>query len=1747
MPADANGTLVTLLRARAAAAPGDVALEFDDGKEEAIDYAGLDRRARALAALLAEHAGPGERALLVYPPGLDYVAGFFGCLYAGLVAVPVYPPVGGRGLERLQAIAADAGAALVLTDAAGLAVTAPLLDLAPSLRWLATDALSGSYADAWDGAHPARDDLALLQYTSGSTGRPKGVMVRHGNLMANAGSLAHALGLGADSRGVSWLPPYHDMGLIGGILQPIYSGFPCTLMSPMSFLRSPYRWLEVMSRKQATISAAPDFAYLECLRRIGAEERESLDLSAWRHALVGAEPVRASTLDGFARAFGSSGFRATSFYPCYGLAEATLFVTGGAVPGTGPKVIEVDREELERGRAVMADRPGNGDSGRDGGRRKVVLTGCGSSRSDDLVVVVDSAGRACADGEVGEVWVGGSTVAAGYWRRPAETERAFLARLAGEGERAFLRTGDLGFQHDGELYITGRAKDLMVIRGRNHHPQDVEETASAAHPLLRQGRAAAFSVDDGVEERVVLVHEVTGGFQASDGAAVIRAIRAALALEHGLDLRDVALVRAGKIPRTTSGKVRRSECRARWLAGSLGILANDRPAPSGQVARTVTPVTELVAAAIDLPAAELDVDRPLVGLGLDSLRAARLSAQVEASGVRMPLDRLLNGMSTKELQQAIDDGRADTGRMRRGGAPERAGAASGGGSGPVRPSPAQEWIWSLDQLGAGGAYHVLAVLRLRGPLDAGLLRASLGVLVERHEALRSVFAATPEGGLEVTVRPVGDLDLPTVDLTGAAEGAARADELIRDLGAEPFDLAEGPLLRMMAIRLADDDWRLGVAAHHIAVDGWSLGLLVRRLGEYYGALAEGRPLPGLSAARLVPADGDTEAHEAFWRDRLAGARAVELPAHAPRPRTPSWAGAWLPFELDESLAARLRARAAEQRVTPFMFLLAALSAVLSRWSGQDDLVVGAPVAGRPHPEMSELVGSYVNTLPLRIDTSGDPTFARLLDRARDTCLTAYAHQDLRFERILRAAGGMPSRDRGQLVRVLLTFQTFPLQPWEAGGVCADPVELPSPGAQAELALHLTERPDGTLAGHAVYATHLFDETMIATLLDGLTAAVTAAVENPDLPVRDLPLLGEPALHRILDEFSGARSAPEPPGMIHELVEKQAEACPDRVAVRSDDGVLTYRELMTRADRLVPRLRSLGCGPDALVAVCLPRSPALLVALLAVLKAGGAYLPLDPSYPPERLAFQLSDTGACALLTTRDTAPGAHEGLAVLFLDEDPGPAAPAAVAPPAARPANMANLANVLYTSGSTGRPKGVMTSHGSLAGRLAWMQEAYPLRSGEVVLHKTPVGFDVSGWELFWPLMAGATVQLARPGGHRNPDYLARTIREQAVSVCHFVPSMLRAFLDEPAAAGCAATLRHVICSGEELPPALVARFHRTLPGVELHNLYGPTEAAIDVTAHRVTSDDTVRTRVPIGRAVPGARLYVLDPYGHPVPPYVPGELHIGGPAVARGYHGRPGLTAECFVPDRLTPGGRLYRTGDRARWLGDGRLEFLGRLDDQVKIRGVRIEPGEVENALLAHPGLSACAVLVEGAREGRPRLVAHVVPAAARPLPEGAHLREFLARRLPAAMVPTAFVRHAELPLGANGKLDRTRLAGGVALPMRDAPPTPPRTVIERRLAGIWEEVLGLTAVSVTDDFFDLGGDSLLATRIMARIHGVFGVRLPIEELLVNGLTIERLAGALPVFQAERADPEELRSLLHQVSDLTDEQVTGLLDGA
>ncbi len=1692
-------TLIDLLRHRGLNEPTLEAYRFLADAEDAtssITYGELDLRARAIAAFLQSKGLEQERALLLYPAGLDFIAAFFGCLYAGTIAVPASLPQTKRGLARLRTIAEDAQAACVLT-------TGEFLSKIEREVWanrvvcVASEAIDSAEAAGWREPMIDGHSLAYLQYTSGSTSTPKGVMVTHANVLENSAYIQHGFEHGPESVSLSWLPHFHDMGLVDGIIQPLYSGFLGLLMSPATLLQNPARWLQAITRYRVTHSGGPNFAYDLCVRRVDEAQRALLDLSSWQVAYNGAEPVRHETLERFASAFSPCGFRRQAFYPAYGLAEATLKVTGRR-RGEGPVYRTLRKSALAEHRVVP------GDFGEAESR---TLVGCGrAALGTEVMIVNPESSLRCGPEEVGEIWVSGPGVAAGYWNRSEETERVFQARVAQSAGSDFLRTGDLGFVAEGELFITGRLKDLIIIRGRNHYPQDVELAMQSCHAALKPDGGAAFSVEAANEEQLVVVHEIESR-GATEAAEIIAAIRAVIAEEFELQPAAVVLIRSGTLPRTSSGKVQRGACREAFLNGTLReIAAWHAPKPGDRQPLAAPEVlnAESVAQWLCLLLTErlgiepplVERDRPLTGYGIDSLSALEMTHAVETGlGVKLPLTALLESPTVAELTARILAQLASAEHSLR-----HSPVAGVVHAGEHPLSHGQQALWAVQHVAPEStAYNVSFAARLGGEVDVDALRRAFETLVQRHALLRAHFPA--RNGVAVCVVPErAEISLHVEDAEGWTEEALH--DRLNEEAWTSFDLERGPLLRGYLFRRSAGEHYLLLCAHHIVVDLWSLGILLRELSL---ALATVRPYSDYvrqQAELLGSPEG--ERLRDYWLQQLAGELPVlDLPADRARPLVQTYRGASVSTKLDQHLTARLQQLAASHDATLFMTLLAAFHVLLYRYTGQEETLIGSPSSGRSSAEFAGTIGYFVNPLVLRAKLSGDRSFSEFLAETRRTALAAFEHQDYPFPLLVKQL--QPQRDpaRSPLFQVMFAFQksdvTF------SSGWQLEAIVLDQRAAQFDLSLTVTE-VGNTLEASFEYNTDLFESITIERLGEHFRNLLEGIVADPSVTLSNLALQAATERRQVLFEWNDTHADFGPFAAVHELFEHQAARTPDQAAVVYGAETLSYRELNERANRLARYLRARDVGAEARIGISVPRSTAMFVCVLGVLKAGGAYVPLDPSYPEERLAFMLRDSGSALLLTeefleAERAAIDAHsvENLSLAHTAE---------------------NLAYIIYTSGSTGTPKGVMVQHGSLANYIRAASIAYEIGPEDRVLQFSSFSFDASVEEIFVCLTSGATLVLRDGEAPKAPAEFIEECRAKKLTVVdlptaywHELVSHLRR--DDWTAAN---DLRLVIIGGDKALPETVERWRSEVgPRIRLINTYGPTEATIVATM----SDLGVEQAVSIGRPVANTQAYVLDQQLQPAVVGARGQLYLGGADVSRGYLGDPRLTAERFVPDPFsrTPGARLYRTGDLARWRHDGQIEFLGRMDQQVKIRGHRIEPAEIEAMLLRHEAVRDAVVIARDEGNGERRLAAYVVGAV---MPQ--ELRRFLADRLPPHLVPASFTLLAELPRLPSGKIDRRALPlPKVDLTPADGAYVAPVSWIEKVVCDLWAEVLKVERVGIHDDFFALGGDSILSIQVAARAR-VAGLQISSSQIFQHP-TPGELAKVATSLRATHAEAEPI----------------------
>jgi amino acid adenylation domain-containing protein len=1304
-------------------------------------------------------------------------------------------------------------------------------------------------------------------------------------------------------------------------------------------------------------------------------------------------------------------------------------------------------------------------------------------------------------GVPGELHIGGAGLARGYLERPELTaERFVVDPFSDEAGSRLFKTGDLvRYGLDGVLEYLGRVDQQVKVRGYRIEAGEVE-TALESHDGVRE----AVVVADGSER---LVAYYVKGAEASVGAAELRE---QLGRTLPAYMVPSVYVELEELPLTASGKVDR---RALPEPGGAAQVEVAYVAPRTGIEEVLAEIWAEV-----LGVNPVGVHNDFFALGGHSLMAAQVLSRVRAAlDVDVGLAELFASPTVARLADCVQArGGKGAGALPR---IERVSREQ-----PLPLSFAQERLWFLDQLEPGNpAYNIFGALRLLGELDIAALERAFQELVRRHEALRSSFAVSGDRVVQIIdAEPEFRIDVEDLRQLPPQERKREVKLRCSDEALRPFALDRGPLLRVGLLRLAEAERVLLVCVHHIVSDAWSLGVLVREVGLLYGAYARGEtsPLPELTVQYADFASWQRswlqgerlERTLSYWHERLAGASALELPTDRPRPAAQTYRGAQETAVLPGALVGELKALGRAEGATLFMVLVAALSVLLQRYSGQDDIVVGSPIANRNHSELESVVGFFVNTLVLRTDLVGDPTVRELVAQVRRTALEAYAHQDLPLERLLAELGLARDLSRNPLFQVFVALQNVPFEPAALEGVTLQAVPFAAEATQFDLELYFAEAGDGLLVT-CRYNRDLFDAGTIRRMLGHYERVLAAMVGAPQARVSAVSLLGADE-HAQLESWNTTQAA-YPQTCLHALFEWQVERTPEAVAVAYADEQLTYAELNARANGLAHHLVGLGVGPGVLVGVCVERSLEMLVALLGVLKAGGAYVPLDPSYPAERLQYMIEDAATSVLLTQRGLTDRVTVGdTQAVYLDEmawSEGDGAPGRNPAVAVGPDE---LAYVIYTSGSTGRPKGVAVAHRSLVNFL-WSMKAEPgVSEHDVLLAVTTLSFDIAGLELYLPLLVGARVVIATSAEVRDGRALMSRLHRSGATVMQATPVTWRMLLQAGWDGG--AELK-ILCGGEALTQDLAREL---LPkGASLWNLYGPTEATIWSTLERVHVGEG---RVTVGRPIANTRAYVLDDALEPVPVGVLGELYLGGDGVARGYWRRPELTSERFVPEPFVDddAARMYRTGDLARYRGDGRLEILGRADFQVKVRGFRIELGEVELALAQHPSVRQAVVVACADVTDTQQLVAYVIPEAGSDLSWG-ELREHVKARLPEYMVPVNVVWLDAFPLTLNGKVDRKALPDPSRTRDRGSDElAAPRGTLEILMARIWEDLLDVDEVSAYDTFFDLGGHSLLTLKVVDRLERETGVRIKPGDLVTQ--TLRQLISAIEAQIEPRAAP-------------------------
>lgn len=1670
-----NETIVNYLQTHARNHSELPAFTFlQGGSESTYTFAQLEKNAYQLAQGLLTLGRSGDRVVVLCPPGLDYITALFGCMFAGMVAVPLYPPRLKQRTDRIQKVLSSSGAKIILTvDELLEPLTQYFNENLPEGTELSSLGQIYEQSDKNISVSlPQATDLAFIQYTSGSTGEPKGVMVSHHNVVANLQALETQTGCCTNDVFVNWLPLFHDLGLVNTVFLPIYLRAHSVLMSPVTFVQRPAAWFEAISKYRGSICGAPNFAYDLCVEKITPVQAQQYDLSSWSLAFNAAEPINPETLTRFSAAFSGAGFNENSFYPAYGMAEATVFLTGGD-RHTKPAVLAFDKEHLRLGRAVEAEKQGQS------------LVDCGSIPPLHSFNIVDP--NTCTpvpDGHIGEIWVSGPSIAQGYWGLPELNARTFFAKLPGS-EKNYLRTGDLGFSHNNRLFISGRSKDVIIIRGQNYFPQDIELIAFESTEGFVPNAAAAFGIDDINDEKVIVVLEIKSSLiNKLDLEQVASTVRGAVALEFELKS-EVVLIPQGSLSKTSSGKVQRALVKQRFLQKDLEQLNKAQLVIDDSLDVCDESISSKLIALWNahLKTSNINKKSDFFELGGDSLDATRLTASIEKNfGVVISLEHFFNNSMLEEQEKYIIQALENNTRLSQNTAIEPQNITTA----PL--SFAQQRLWFLNQIEhQRKTLNISVTLELNGELNVEKLTTAFNTLVDRHTILRTAYIWK-----ETEVVQSVCVNMPYifgfVDLQADPDRNSKAASISSQEAAIEFDLTSGKIFSAKLIRLGEKQHHLVFTIHHIAADAWSMDILVQELTKLYNEGANSLSELQASYLDFAKAQATQFVPESirlardYWVQALKDAPALlPLPYDTARPARQSFDGARYSAALPVDLINRLLALSKQQKTTLFVTLLTAFQFQLSRLSGTTDIVVGTDVANRNQHALSAIVGFFVNQLALRHCVKYDETFLQTLICNKEIVSSALDHQRMPFDMLVDELKAERNNSYPPVFQVKFLLNHSPVDAFSLDGITVSRIDQETTVSQYDLTLSIDHSQDTCYVASFHYNTALFTRETVQEFMEDYLNILATVAQSPNTELRHVPchqvesktyqnwMHGEISLQKL---------------SILEAIEKQAENFPDKIAIIWEGESLTYRALNEAANRLGNFLQEIDVGCDCLVGIHIPNSINQVVALLGIAKAGATFLPLDPSYPADRIEFILGDSKLSYVIT--DDADHAHlanfDG-GVIQLDKQHTVLEGESIVNPI-RP-QTCEVAYVLYTSGSSGHPKGVKVSVQSLENLCNWYIDYCEISAHSVQLQPIPLSFDASIKNIFCPLMVGGTLLLPDRGPF-DPEQLCQLIEQHRATSINCVPSLMYPILNIAKRNDYVALKSlKLIAVGGEAPDLF--QFRPWLQHVNcqcvLANIYGPTECTDITTAYKLVGDLELIKVMPIGKPIHNSSVYLINEYGALVPPGVTGEIYIGGKGVALGYigHANAGKSSENFEFHPTVSSAPLYRTGDLAKWDRHGNLIYLGRMDNQIKINGVRIEATEIESKICAIQGVAKAKVL-----KVAEKLIAYIVADGLNP-PTQEQLKARLSAQLPLHWVPKIYVFVASIPQLPNGKIDEVKLKA-TPLPERNESHIieEPQNIEEQILLEIWKQVLENSAIGVTDNFFELGGDSMGAVKVVAQIQ-------------------------------------------------------------
>lgn len=1650
-------------------------------EQDTITYQELHSKALKVAQSLTEMKLAKERVILALSPNLDFIASFLGCLYAQSVAVPLPPPKSKRQLSRTIPVIEDANPKLVIADSNfSYSFNCPTIFL--------NDLISDKTIKL---PRLNENDIAFLQYTSGSTSLPKGVILTHDHLYHHQQVIKNAFNHNSDTKVVGWLPFYHDMGLIGNILQTLYLGVTSILMSPMTFMQRPLLWLKAISDYQATTSGGPNFAYEHCISKISDEEAKHLDLTSWKLAFNGAERVHDQTLKNFARKFSAYGFSKNVFYPCYGMAETTLFVSGRH----GLLTSDYEIQDQQTGTVVSCGKP---------------------DENYDVSIVDPTSQNICSEGISGEVWVKGRSVASGYWNNSEATAKTFQAYTS-NGAGPFLRTGDLGFIKDNELYLLGRLKNLIIIRGKNFLPHDLELTVRNAHPLLSTTQGVVISVTESNEETLVVVQEISR--QTKDKEVLkelAQTVKNALIEEFEITPKQIIFVTTNSLPRTTSGKLQHYKTRQlldanqlnkvfAWSNCKVNFSTNDN-------------VLDALSKILQIHKSEICSDQPLFSLGLDSLSGMQFINWVnDQYQTQIDLSTLLNGATLVDIEKYIEGFNTKNHLSN----PQ-----------DLKKYPLswnQESVWIDQQMNPhSNAYNIHFALKLTGPFDPERFKKALKYVIDKHPALRTSFHKEANQ----TIQVVND----HIECPLTIQSVKNRDELSPLLDAEQafcFDLSSAPLFRITCFLLSSTEVILSVNFHHLISDGWSIKIFIEELEKTYSEFPLTKnTVEGTSYAAYIEWQKNFKKSPKYldvaqgWKKSLKSEEYPRLEICPFKELDLSKSSKTTSLILSTKESDEIKNFAMNQGVTIPVTLLSCFQALLHLYANTNEMFVGYPDANRPHAEFQKVIGFFVNTLVCKTKISSSTTYQDILKQVKGFLWQGNESSAYPFNHLLDLLRPPRDKNTSPLFQAMFVMQSAPTTIDKFALAKVELLKtLPTPSLY-DLVLEVRILKSG-LELIFEYKRDKISDLFALEFKKSFKLLLTQAINNPNRPLSDYAL-GRP--HQ-----ATLTAKPKESEDVVSRIEAQGKINPKKLAIVSDHENYTYEKLLEKASFISKLLITLNLRLEEPIGVCFSRKPILIASLLGILKAGGAYVPLDPAYPQDRIEAIIRDAKIRFILTEEKMHSifSFYEGTLL-----DPHTEVPGLVTLPQTSPNQ---LAYILYTSGTTGKPKGVMVERKSLANFAKAALSFFEMREDDKCLQFSSISWDTSSEEIFPCLLCGATLILRSDSPVESFSSLLARANEHQITTWNLPTSywhdlvefINRKNIDLPV------SLRLVIVGGEKVNKRPVHLWTKQLaPSVKLLNTYGSTEATSISAIYDLANwpDDWIDT--PIGHSIENVELCVLNSSYKPTPPGMPGELYIGGLGLSRGYLNLPELTTEKFIKHPYS-NERLYRTGDEAYTSFSGEVLIKGRSDRQVKRRGFRIELAEIENILRSHKDIETSLVTFDK------EIIAYIVLKNKTCDLTPIAFKDFLRQRLPDYFIPDRIAILGEIPRLTNGKIDYLSLKK-FSVPNKIENTIESLTETESQLLAIWESVLDAKVTSREESFFDLGGNSLLMIQLHEKIEETFSVQLnislffsyytiasqaqKIDEKLTNSVKPSTLE-LLKQLEKGQISPSEAHTLLKQ----------------